>query len=186
MSKRRSSLKPLSLKIDFLGKKGKRKENISLAVRNSKKIKEEKACGSSTSNDDRQQDLDVFEDDYSQRATYESRKLTAYQKWTDLRQNLIKTAVSECCIPPDVVCCICHNDIAVIRCTFCGPQQFFCHSCAIELHSYRNYFHVMDFWKVSNLIVYIFVISFNIIKLVVVLFLFCLFLPVLYLITLIY
>ena len=36
-----------------------------------------------------------------------------------------------------------------MRCRYCGPMQFFCSTCAHDLHAERNQFHVLEQWKVS-------------------------------------
>ncbi len=43
----------------------------------------------------------------------------------------------------------CCNSSAVCRCMDCGPRQYFCMDCASALHEKRNYFNVLETFKVS-------------------------------------
>lgn len=154
MSKRKFSLKPLTLKVQFIGKTRKRQENISLDLEEKTSVKPselDKATTSATTTATTSTAVtfdDFFSVDGASR-TYESRKLKAIQKWAELRQTLIDAAIEEQSIATNTMCSVCSSNDAEVRCTFCGPRQYFCRGCGIEEHKERNYFHVMELWQVK-------------------------------------
>ena len=90
------------------------------------------------------------------RSRYERRRINEGECWKSLQDKLVKTYIEVSAMLPDQCCVKCVEDgrlqarSAKIRCLDCGPNQFFCHQCAEELHLTRNLFHVVELWKVKT------------------------------------
>ena len=76
------------------------------------------------------------------------RNISTFCNWEKLRTRLRRASLEECCLKSDQTCVVCLTQPAVIRCTYCGPRQYFCQTCAYSLHEERNQFHVMEKWMV--------------------------------------
>lgn len=148
-SRKKPRLKPLSLDVTFLSRKGNRKEQISLAVKPDNSVtscvpKDKRDLPSTSST----KCFDVEEPQQTGLSYYEKRRISEHLNWSAIRKGLVECYIQECCLPTESVCVVC-KETAVAKCSFCGPRQYFCHTCALAEHDSRNYFHVMDLWKVS-------------------------------------
>ena len=79
---------------------------------------------------------------------YLSRRVKEYNSWEEVRQSLLHARIEEEAFSSDTMCVECCNSLAVCRCMECGPRQYFCMDCASALHEKRNYFHVLQAFKV--------------------------------------
>eukprot|EP00112_Aurelia_sp_Birch-Aquarium-sp1_P007292 Seg1794.4 transcript_id=Seg1794.4/GoldUCD/mRNA.D3Y31 product="hypothetical protein" protein_id=Seg1794.4/GoldUCD/D3Y31 len=84
---------------------------------------------------------------------YENRKLKEYRGWESIRDSLAKKRIESCQLPNSTLCVYCEEIsrsepmLAVCRCTECGPDQYYCLSCAVALHCTRNRYHILEKWK---------------------------------------
>lgn len=90
---------------------------------------------------------------------YFVRKEKLLEKWDEIRDQLVTTQIETHSMPVDQICIVCSGNPSEIRCNDCGTEQFFCSSCAVELHQGRNLFHTMEYWKVYIVNLYSFVAS---------------------------
>jgi len=102
-------------------------------------------------------DVPVFSPDEAQHSTAQRRICNSVVNWEKVRDKLFMAAVEEESLPEKAVCVVCKQRESTVRCRYCGPRQFFCSTCAHDLHAERNQFHVLEQWKVfSNRHVYTF------------------------------
>lgn len=90
-------------------------------------------------------------------SSYEKRRRREADRWESLQDDLVKTCIEGSAMKPDQCCIKCsedgqHDVLATMPCSDCGPNQFFCSDCAKSLHRTRNLFHIVEVWKVSNLL----------------------------------
>ena len=87
---------------------------------------------------------------------YERRLLREEGAWEKMRSRLRSSHVKQQFLPDNSPCVECTQEghaipkTAVYRCQDCGPGQFYCHDCATSLHRTRNFFHILELWRVSN------------------------------------
>ena len=90
-------------------------------------------------------------------SSYEKRRRREADHWESLQDDLTKTYIEVSAMKPCNQYCIkCIEDgrpymLATMRCSDCGLNQFYCSDCAESLHKTRNFFHIVEVWKVSNL-----------------------------------
>ena len=89
-------------------------------------------------------------------SSYEKRRRREADHWESLQDDLTKTYIEGSAMKPNQCCIKCIEDgrpnmLATMRCSDCGPNQFYCSDCAESLHKTRNFFHIVEVWKVSNL-----------------------------------
>ena len=84
------------------------------------------------------------------------RRVKEYNSWEGIRESLLQTRVEEEAFSCETVCIECNTNYAVCRCVECGPRQFFCHDCAKLVHEKRNYFHLLETYKVFKCFLYCF------------------------------
>lgn len=88
---------------------------------------------------------------------YERRLLREEGAWEKMRSKLRSSHVKQQYLSEDFPCRECTQEgraipkAAVYRCQDCGPGQFYCHDCATSLHGTRNFFHILEVWRVSIL-----------------------------------
>ena len=76
------------------------------------------------------------------------RNISAFCNWEKLRPQLLTSHLEQSYLRDSESCIVCLKESATIRCTYCGPRQYFCQSCANSQHERRNQFHVMEKWEV--------------------------------------
>ena len=84
-------------------------------------------------------------------SSHTKRKERAAAKWDEIHQNALTVMIEESSLPSGIKCFVCGTEDAIVRCLYCGPQHFFCETCAVELHSQALYHHCPEIWKVSSL-----------------------------------
>ena len=103
-------------------------------------------------------------------SAYERRRINEGDRWKGLHDDLIKARIESSSMPPNQCCvkCLAESDHgkqteetsssttdfhdvarATMRCLDCGPHQYFCRYCTETIHKDRNYFHVVEVWKVQ-------------------------------------
>ena len=146
--------KPVSVKTIVLGRTGKTVIHTPLVV-GSNAAGSQPTQGTSSLGegiDDHMHDdhnILRFSPDEAQLSAAHRTKLTSIVNWEKIRDKLFTTAVGEETLPEKCVCVVCKQRESSMRCRYCGPRQFFCSTCAHDLHAERNQFHVLEQWKVS-------------------------------------
>lgn len=84
------------------------------------------------------------------------RRVKEFNSWEGIRESLLQTRVEEEAFSCETACIECNTNTAVCRCMECGPRQFFCHDCVKLLHENRNYFHLLETYKVFKCFLYVF------------------------------
>ncbi|XP_028414296.1 uncharacterized protein LOC114537451 [Dendronephthya gigantea] len=97
-------------------------------------------------------ELPVVDDLENEESATQRRNVSNYLNWEKIRPQLLKAKFEDAILPSGVMCGVCSQNEANIRCKYCGPRQFFCENCAIEQHESRNKFHVMDKWMETKFI----------------------------------
>ena len=144
--------KPVSVKTIFLGRTGKSVIHTPLAVSSASSCSSQPSEGSSSLSEAalevNDQDVPVFFSDEFQQSTAHRRSCSSVFNWEKIREKLRVTAVAEECLPEKCLCVLCKERESTVRCRYCGPKQFFCSTCAHDLHAERNQFHILEQWKV--------------------------------------
>ena len=144
--------KPVSVKTIVLGRTGKSVIHTPLAVSSPSSCSSQPSEGSSSLSEAalevNDQDVPVFSSDELQQSAAHRRSYSSVFNWEKIRQKLLATAVAEECLPEKCLCVLCKERESTVRCRYCGPKQFFCCTCAHDLHAERNQFHVLEQWKV--------------------------------------
>ena len=86
---------------------------------------------------------------------YQGRKIKEETGWEKVRDTLRKAYVKQQFLDNNAVCVQCLESSpeprkAVCRCLDCGWHELLCVECATENHSRRNFFHVLELWKVCS------------------------------------
>lgn len=97
-------------------------------------------------------ELNTVDDIENEESAAQKRNVNSYINWEKVRPLLLKAKFEDESFPNGVVCSVCSENEANIRCQHCGPRQYFCQSCAMDQHKTRNQFHVMDKWMVLFII----------------------------------
>ena len=144
--------KPVSVKTIVLGRTGKSVIHTPLAVSSANSCTSQPSEGSSPLpeaalkvND---QDVPVFSSNEFQQSAAHRRNYSSVFNCEKIREKLLVTAVAEECLPEKCLCVFCKEQESTTRCRCCGRKQFFCSTCAHDLHVERNQFHVLEQWKV--------------------------------------
>ena len=144
--------KPVSVKTIVLGRTGKSVICTPLAVSSASSCSPQPSEGSSSLSEAalevNDQDVPVFSSDEFQQSAAHRRSYSSVLNWEKIREKLLATAVAEECLPEKCLCVFCKERESTARCRYCGPKQFFCSTCAHDLHAERNQFHVLEQWKV--------------------------------------
>ena len=90
----------------------------------------------------------TVENENLEKGKYQAHQEKLNDQWASVRDLLLEVAVENGGIPPNQVCVLCDYEPACLRCLECGPYQFFCKPCGINLHKDRNHFHYMEHWVV--------------------------------------
>ena len=93
-------------------------------------------------------DETLFDNNRDQTTQYERRREKQYYSWENIRKSLLNGRVEEEAFFPEEVCCECEINNVEIRCFECGLNQHFCIACANKIHEKKNYFHVLEKFKV--------------------------------------
>lgn len=78
---------------------------------------------------------------------HHTRRIREYEEWEKIRATLLECRYEEDCFVEGLICCQC-DAFAEIRCKDCGHDALYCYNCAQTSHSGRNYFHVLETFKV--------------------------------------
>jgi len=153
-------VKPVSVKTIVLGRTGKTVIHTPLAVSSNaagSQLNQGTSSPITDAVDVDNVDVPVFSPDEAQHSTAQRRICNSVVNWEKVRDKLFMAAVEEESLPEKAVCVVCKQRESTVRCRYCGPRQFFCSTCAHDLHAERNQFHVLEQWKVfSNRHVYTF------------------------------
>ena len=144
--------KPVSVKTIVLGRTGKSVIRTPLAVSSASPCSSQPSEGSSSLSEAalevNDQDVPVFSSDEFQQSAAHKRNYSSVFNWEKIREKLLATAVAEECLPEKSLCVFCKERESTARCRYCGPKQFFCSTCAHDLHPERNQLRVLEQWKV--------------------------------------
>ena len=155
--KRIKRFKPCKIRIksqSTSGKKTIRKIQVRSAVVGEDKTSFGLPCSSIDAiNDDHELDnSNVNEDDSSgnseELSKHHQRRLKEFNGWEEKRRSLLTARFEEEVFSHVQMCVLCGKS-AVCRCTDCGPRQTFCMECAKLQHTERNYFHILEIYKVN-------------------------------------
>ena len=85
--------------------------------------------------------------------TSKKRKINSLSNWKKIRDGLLKARVENASFREGSNCVACKAVVAIMRCEYCGPKQYFCSTCARDIHVERNKYHVLEQWQVLYIIV---------------------------------
>lgn len=94
------------------------------------------------------QDFEQGQPDVATR--YQIRREREYENWKQIREALLNGCIEEEAFFPEQKCRECGIALAEVRCIDCGYDQHFCIGCAKRTHEERNYFHVLERFKVRK------------------------------------
>ena len=94
-------------------------------------------------------DCDQEPCDFPNTSTYQTRREKEFDNWKEIRESLLTSHIEEEGFLTGEKCCFCGIASAEFRCPDCGKEQYLCQSCANSTHETRNYFHVLEKFKVS-------------------------------------
>ena len=80
---------------------------------------------------------------------HQKRKVKSYENWEKIREALLRGRIEEESFAIGEERCVSCNEVAEVRCIDCGHEQKYCIECAKKNHDQRNYFHVLERFKVS-------------------------------------
>jgi hypothetical protein len=80
--------------------------------------------------------------------TWNNRKEKTVEEWINLSDKLQQSWLHQEGAIDGAFCVQCVQPIATIRCKDCGPDQFYCENCAVDFHSKRCCFHLLEKWEV--------------------------------------
>ena len=150
--KRKVRSKSLAFKTTFVNTKSTWNERVSLSLHGD--LSGTPAAGLSSSGSDRDLAVEhgevVDQESGGGLSSYMKRKISTNLNWAGVRDGIVHGALEESCLPRGVMCVVCREEEASIRCRDCGFRQYFCRQCAASLHGVRNLFHVLEIWKVSR------------------------------------
>ena len=151
--------KPVSFKAKFVDRSGSRRQDISWSL--DRHTLDKSLGNSSTASPvDREidntnvhlpEDADASDDFQHSVSAHQNRRIQEEIKWSTLRDRLLNTEIECSILPSETICVWCHENGAVARCIYCGPQVYFCLDCAKRLHGNINTYHVLELWKVSSI-----------------------------------
>lgn len=98
-----------------------------------------------------QLESDPLRQDEPSVSSYQKRREREYESWQEIRKSLLYGRIEEEAFSNDDKCRECGVEFAEIRCVDCGHDQHLCISCAKKTHQERNYFHVLERFKVRKL-----------------------------------
>lgn len=127
--------KPVSMKTIVLGRTGKTVIHTPLAVSSNTAGSQPNQGSSSLLEAVDDLDIPVISPDEVQRSEFHQRNYSSVANWEKIRDKLLTTAVREETLPEKYVCAVCKQREATVRCRYCGPRQFFCSTCAHDLHA---------------------------------------------------
>lgn len=158
-AKRIKSFKPCKIRIrsqSTTGKKALSKIQVRSAVVGAEKTSDGLPGGSLDAvifDDDHGLDVSNVDEANSRKSEelskHHQRRLKEFNGWEEIRSSLLSARFEEEVFSSVQICVLCGKS-AVCRCTDCGPRQTFCMECAKLQHTERNYFHVLEIYKVSN------------------------------------
>lgn len=148
---KRSHLKPFSFRATLIDKKGKKvTKDYQLSTSKKTKFPRLEREDNSRPEEESTSSFITFEAEPLNvgLTNHEKRQLNLTQKWTDIREDVLKAYSKVSHIPGGQECVVCRQVEAVLRCEHCGPRQYYCLACGHAMHENRNYFHVLELWKV--------------------------------------
>ncbi|XP_068758181.1 uncharacterized protein [Montipora capricornis] len=148
-------VKPVSLKTIVLGRTGKTVMHNPLAVSSNSagsQLNQGTSSRITEAVDVDNHDVPVFSPDEAQHSTAQRRNYNSVVNWQKMRDKLFMAAVEEESLPEKAVSVVCKQHESTVRCRECCPRQFFCSTCAHDLHAERNQFHVLEQWKGNRFI----------------------------------
>lgn len=80
---------------------------------------------------------------------YQTRREKEFESWKEIRESLLTSRIEEEFLT-EIYCCSCGMTYAEFRCLECGQEQYLCQGCANSTHETRNYFHVLEKFKVRK------------------------------------
>ena len=150
-------LKPVSFKAKFVDRSGSRRQDISWSL--DRHTLDKSLGNSSTASPvDREidntkvhlpEDKDASDDFQHSVSAHQNRRIREEIKWSVLRDRLLNTEIECSILPNETVCVWCHENAAVARCIYCGPQVYLCLErldSAKRLHGNVNTYHVLELW----------------------------------------
>lgn len=78
---------------------------------------------------------------------HQIRRVKGYESWKRIRESLLYGRIEEEGFVNEETCAC--DGVAEVRCIDCGHEQYYCIDCAKKAHEGRNYFHVLERFKVS-------------------------------------
>ena len=148
-------LKPAVLKVKNIGRDGKA-STVSIPLKVDIQTSSSQSISEVGGNENiAEQDAPLCEDDNLAQplfaTAHEKRVLSTSENWGKVRDDMLSSYIEEQHLPENSQCVNCFNN-ATTRCEYCVPRQYFCFDCAKSVHAKRNKFHVLEMWKVSDLL----------------------------------
>ena len=82
-------------------------------------------------------------------SSHTKRKQKASERWEFL-QSVALSAVVTTMAKRQLNCTVCNESASVVKCYQCGPQTYYCESCAITIHQNSLFHHYMEIWQVKT------------------------------------
>lgn len=76
-------------------------------------------------------------------SSHTKRKQKASERWESL-QSIALSAVVTTMAKRQLNCTVCSESAGVVKCYYCGPQKYYCESCAIVIHQNSLFHHYME------------------------------------------
>jgi len=89
------------------------------------------------------------ETDIQQTSSHTKRKQRAAKRW-EFVQSAALSAVVVTMAEPQLNCAVCKESAGMVKCYQCGPQLYYCKSCATEIHQNSLFHHYMEIWQVNT------------------------------------
>ena len=83
-------------------------------------------------------------------SSHTKRKQKASERWEFL-QSVALNAVVTTMAKRKLNCTVCNESAGVVKCYQCGPQTYYCESCAIAIHQNSLFHHYMEIWQVRDI-----------------------------------
>ena len=81
---------------------------------------------------------------------HELEKQSMVAGWNSIRDEILSAAIEESAMPSNVMCFVCCEAMASLRCRKCGPSGHYCPGCFELCHQRVNIFHVAEKWEVNT------------------------------------
>lgn len=89
------------------------------------------------------------EADVQQPSCHTKRKEKAAERWKFVQSVAMNTVIMTMA-KPQLSCAVCIESAGIVKCYQCGPQKYYCVSCATKIHQNSLFHHYMEIWQVNT------------------------------------